>query len=170
MNPRPRPYQGRAMPLSHRGVFILFSLFFLAGSEGFEPPAFGLEARRSILAKPRAHCSWNALLFLWFKDLWGRIKICRSIGITSLSGFTRRRETLSERLGCLGFGFRSPVKQSVNMHTRNNRTIRNNKMVFLFYIFSIVWISIFFTWGLLIISGIQSGLFGGAGTCSFHAL
>jgi len=28
--------------------------------------------------------------------------------------FHTMRETLSERLGCLGFGFRSPVKQSVN--------------------------------------------------------
>ena len=26
------------------------------GLEGFEPPAFGLEARRYILAKPQAQC------------------------------------------------------------------------------------------------------------------
>ena len=42
-------YQGRAIPLSHRG-----NLTF-TGPVGFEPTTFGLEARRYILAKPRAH-------------------------------------------------------------------------------------------------------------------
>ena len=55
LNPRPRPYQGRAIPLSHRGAIDRFCLdIFLAGPEGFEPSTSGLEARRSIQAKPRA--------------------------------------------------------------------------------------------------------------------
>ncbi len=55
LNPRPRPYQGRAIPLSHRGAFdCLLPGYILAGPEGIEPSTSGLEARRYIQAKPRA--------------------------------------------------------------------------------------------------------------------
>lgn len=56
LNPRPRPYQGRAIPLSHRGALSFINFNIATGPEGFEPSTSGLEARRYIQAKPRAQC------------------------------------------------------------------------------------------------------------------